>query len=191
MRYRFISFTKKTLWRAAIGLLVGGSVIGAYFLILQSRGNFHEIIPGELYRSAQLSPEQLEAYVSTYKIKTVINLRGSNPDDAWYKNEMAVAAKLNLNHVDYPISRKYTINSKQAQELADIMRDAPKPVLIHCKAGIDRTGFVTAVYLTAVAKQPEENALEQFCLHFGFVALDQVPGYKMFESFNAVKAELL
>jgi protein tyrosine/serine phosphatase len=191
MRYRFINITRKTLLRSAFGLLVGGSVVAAYFLILQSRGNFHEIIPGELYRSAQLSPEQLEKFAKNYKIQTIINLRGSNPNDAWYQQETAVATKLQLKHIDYPISRKYTITSTQVKELTDILRTAPKPVLIHCKAGIDRTGFVSALYIAAVAKQPKAEALEQFCLHYGFVALESVAGYKMFESFNALKAELL
>lgn len=80
---------------------------------------------------------------------------------------------------------------EQANELAEILRNAPKPMLIHCKAGIDRTGFVTAIYLAAVAKQSEAEALEQFCLHYGFIALNNVAGYKMLESFRAVRAELL
>lgn len=191
MRYRFINITRKILWRSVIGVLVSGSVIAAYFLILQSRGNFHEVIPGELYRSAQLSPKQLEKFAKNYEIKTIVNLRGSNLGAAWYENETAAATKLNLKHIDYPISRKYTITPIQAKELTDILRTAPKPILIHCKSGIDRTGFASALYVAAVAKQAKADALEQFCLHYGFIALKGVAGYKMLESFNVLKAEFL
>ena len=190
MHYCLSFIPRKNLWRGFVAVMISSSLIATYFLVLQSRGNFHEIIPGELYRSAQLSPEQLEMFAKNYNIRTIVNLRGSNPNDDWYKNEVAVSDKLNLKHIDYRISRKNTISLEQSKELAAILRDAPKPILIHCKAGIDRTGFVTAVYLAAVANYPDTEALEQFCFHYGFIALGGVPGYKMFESFNTVKAQL-
>lgn len=188
--HQLVNITRKTLLKIAIIPLVSGCVVAAYFLIVQSRGNFHEIIPGELYRSAQLSPEQLEKFTTNYKIKTIINLRGSNPDDDWYKNELSVTTKLNLQHVDYRLSRKDSMTLAQAKDLADLLRTAPKPLLIHCKAGIDRTGLVTAIYLATVAKRDDSEALEQFCLHYGFIPLSFVAGYKMLESFNTLKQEL-
>jgi protein tyrosine/serine phosphatase len=45
--------------------------------------NFHAVVPGELYRSAQLSGSRLERHIQAEGIRTVINLRGPNPGSAW------------------------------------------------------------------------------------------------------------
>jgi hypothetical protein len=48
-----------------------------------------------------------------------------------------------------------------------ILRSAAKPLLIHCKAGSDRTGLVAALYRYAVAGEPAEQAVSELSLHFG------------------------
>lgn len=45
------------------------------------------VIPGELYRSVQLSPERLKTYVRANGICTIINLRGENTKLDWYNQE--------------------------------------------------------------------------------------------------------
>jgi protein tyrosine/serine phosphatase len=60
-------------------VLLGGGYLGA----LQLTGNFNTVIKGELYRSGQISPQQLKVYVAEYGIKTIVNLRGDNHGDDW------------------------------------------------------------------------------------------------------------
>src|SRR5262249_20006714 len=56
-------------------------------------GNFHAVVPGKVYRSAQLSSEALGECIHDHGIRTVINLRGENADEDWYRREVEVTAK--------------------------------------------------------------------------------------------------
>ena len=51
--------------------------------------NLHTVIPGRVYRCAQPSPNKLERLVHAHGIRTVLNLRGPNPDQSWYRGERA------------------------------------------------------------------------------------------------------
>ena len=59
----------------------------------------------------------------------------------------------------------------QVNQLVAIMRDAPKPILIHCKAGADRTGLATALYLSRVALLSEKEAESQLSIRYGHVGI--------------------
>ena len=68
-------------------LLTGFAAILAFavFLFIQDMtGNFHEVFPGEFYRSAQIEPGDIARYEKEYGIRTVLNLRGSNRGSEWY-----------------------------------------------------------------------------------------------------------
>jgi protein tyrosine/serine phosphatase len=53
-------------------LFLGGAYLGCVIL----SGNFHTVVAGEFYRSAQLTPQRLETYQQLYGIRTIVNLRG-------------------------------------------------------------------------------------------------------------------
>lgn len=55
--------------------------------------------------------------------------------------------------------------------LEQVMRDAPKPLLIHCKAGADRTGLASALYLGALEHQTRETAGWQLSILYGHIAI--------------------
>ena len=76
--YRFALWTFLT----TSGLLLG---VWGYHTFLGT--NLHAVIPGELYRSAQLSPAQLAEVVQRLGIRTVINLRGCCEGFDWYEQE--------------------------------------------------------------------------------------------------------
>jgi undecaprenyl-diphosphatase len=50
--------------------------------------------------------------------------------------------------------------------LLHIVETAPKPVLIHCNAGADRTGLVAALYQVEHGVAPAQAAKE-LSLHYG------------------------
>lgn len=177
---------RKFLKRGAI--LAGASLLsfGAYIGYLQLSGNFHEVIAGELYRSAQPSPERLADYVAQYGIKTVINLRGPSDRD-WYRNEVATTEKLGIEHRDFRMSAGRQLTAEQSQELIALLRAVPKPVLIHCYAGADRTGLASVVYMQQIANVDEETAEWQLSPVYGHVALPFSRAWAMDDTWEALE----
>lgn len=52
-------------------------------------------------------------------------------------------------------------------QLTGLLRDSPRPVLIHCEAGADRSGVASALYKLLVAKRPVQEASEQLSFRYG------------------------
>jgi protein tyrosine phosphatase (PTP) superfamily phosphohydrolase (DUF442 family) len=143
-----------------------GSYAG-YCGIIIYEGNFHAVQPGVLYRSAQLSRGELDRFARRYRIKSVLNLRGAHPGDGWYDGEMAAVHDLGIAHYDYPISAKRVVTRRQIAAILDIVRRAPKPLLVHCRSGADRSGLVAALYDYAVRGDSAAEADRQLSLAYG------------------------
>ncbi|MDB5622780.1 MAG: Protein tyrosine/serine phosphatase [Devosia sp.] len=168
--------------------LVGATALIAYIAVAQSRGNFDEVLSGEVYRSAQPSPEQLTRYVSDSHIRSVVNLRGSDPGSPWYDNELFKSAELGLKHYDFPMSASHLMTQTEAEALISLLKTVEKPVLIHCNWGADRTGLASALYLAAIAKSGEEEAESQISLRYGHFSIPVLSqAYPMDESFEILE----
>ncbi len=165
------NWSSSTIRQLSAVVAIVGICLGVYLGYLQVSGNFHTVIDGELYRSAQPSPSELEAYVRQHGIRTVINLRGPEGRKSWYETEVATAKRLGLNHVDFAMSSTRDVTPEKAAKLVAIMRDAPKPILIHCKAGADRSGIAAALYSYEIAGQDEETAERQLSIRFGHIGI--------------------
>ena len=162
---------RKSLRAFATICLLAGATLGGYAASLQATGNFHTVIEGELYRSAQPSPAQLAAYVRDHGIRTVINLRGENARASWYEAELRTAHALGVRHIDYRMSASKELTTSRADELVAIMAAAEKPILIHCQAGSDRTGLASALYSLRAAGRREGEAERQLSFYFGHVGI--------------------
>lgn len=149
----------------SVGLIASSA--GAYWGILQYQGNFHTVAAGVLYRSAQPSEGELGAAARQRGIRSVLNLRGAHIGEAWYDNEMAATGALGLTHYDYGLSAKRFVTPQQIADILQIVRDAPKPLLIHCKSGSDRTGLVAALYRYAEAGATADDADGELSLVYG------------------------
>ena len=149
----------------SVGLMAAS--IGSYWGILQYQGNLHAVSAGILYRSAQLSKAETRWAVHEYGIKSVLNLRGANAGSPWYDDEIAASGELGLAHFDYPLSAKRFVTSREIAEILDIVRKAPKPLLIHCKSGADRSGLVAALYRFAETGASPAEADRELSLVYG------------------------
>lgn len=177
MRYfRFIA------WPASVALGLA-ALIGAHAALGQATGNFHEVIAGELYRSAQPSGEDIQAYASRYHIRTILNLRNEKRT-GWYRDESAAAADRGITLIDFPMSSSKELPIEEAQKLAKIMADAPKPLLIHCEHGANRTGLASAIYVGAVKKMSESAAEFQLSPYYGNFAIKGLSRYAMYSSWD-------
>lgn len=152
---------------AVLAMCATAGSYAAYSGAMIYEGNFHAVEAGVLYRSAQLDKAGFEAFGRQYGIKSVLNLRGAHPGEGWYDGEVAATRDLGIAHFDYPISAKRVVTAEQAVQLLDIVKRAPKPLLIHCKSGADRSGLVAALYEYAIAGTSAAGADRQLSLAYG------------------------
>ena len=172
MRSRPIAWLIRSLRIAGVSVGLMAAAIGGYWGVLQYEGNLHAVSTGILYRSAQLSKTETRWAVREYQIKSVLNLRGAHAGQPWYDEEIAAAGELGLAHFDYRLSAKRFVTSQQIDEILDIMRKAPKPLLIHCKSGADRSGLVAALYRfseTGAAAAEADRELSLVYGHFPYL----------------------
>jgi protein tyrosine/serine phosphatase len=139
----------------------------SYFVYIKEQVNFHAITEGEAYRSAQMDRDELEYYIKKYNIKSILNLRGENPDASWYREELEVSAKQNVKHYDIALSASREPTGKDVQRLMEIFKSAPRPILIHCKGGADRSGLVAAMWKVIVDKRLKSEEGKQLSILYG------------------------
>jgi protein tyrosine/serine phosphatase len=153
----------------AIGIIVAIPSSGAigWAAYLRFSGNIHQIGTNEAYRSAQLSTAAFEAVITEHAIKTVINLRGSQQNAAWYDSERATTQRLGVIYIDLPLSANEEPDDAKLDLLITTMRDAQKPLLIHCEGGADRSGLASALYRRFVEDTTYEKAAEELSFRYG------------------------
>jgi len=146
------------------GLAMAAFMVGLPFVHFRSVYAYGKrlrvVTPGKVYRSGQLTEEGFVDAVRSLRIRTILNLQDEYPDpdvdlSFWSlrtTKETELCRQLGVNYVYIPpdlISRR--LIPAQRPEAIDrflaIMDDpASYPVLIHCKAGLHRTGTMVAVY---------------------------------------------
>lgn len=166
-----------------LSLVLVPTIVAAHMGVQQLRGNFHEVIPGELYRSAQPGGRDIEAYAARFGIRTIINLRDEKRG-AWYREEADAARAAGIALIDFPISSDEKLDVGQAQALAEIMKRAAKPLLIHCEHGANRTGLAAAIYVGGVAGKSEMLSEFQISPYYGHVPIKGVGRYQMYQSWD-------
>lgn len=129
--------------------------------------NIHTVEAGKLYRSAQLDEPTLEKLVKKEGIRTIINLRGIGHGRDWYEAELNVVRRNNLDLVDIRMSADRLPHRKDLITLLDSLRDAKRPILIHCRAGVDRTGEAAAIYQMLYMGKTKTEALKMLSAKYG------------------------
>lgn len=173
-----------------LALLAAILLAAGYLGALQLSGNFHAVVPGEVYRSAQITAGSLRRYHDRVGVRSVINLRGADPGAAWYTEEVDAARELGIAHYDFPMSDRAVLTRDDAARLVALMRAAPKPLLIHCRAGADRTGLASALYLALIAGAGEQRAERQLSIRYGHIAIPRLSAaYPMDESWERLERD--
>src|SRR5208337_3723423 len=158
MRMKKLPRIYKFIVSTAVFLLV---VLSAVALYVAEQGNFHAITTGQAYRSAQLDTDEFAYCIKKYQIRSILNLRGRNPGETWYKDELNVSLKNNVAHYDIALSADIQPKAEDVRNILEVLIHAPRPILIHCKAGADRSGLVAAMWKTLIDKEPKEEARKQ------------------------------
>jgi len=136
-------------------------------------GNFEPITEGEAYRSGQINKGRLEQYLKDYRIKSVLNLRGENSGADWYEDEIAVCSRLSVRHYDLAMNSTGKPDPDVLSRLMTIFREAPRPILIHCRSGSDRTGLAAALWKVVVDGERKAVAEKQLSIRYGHFPVGQ------------------
>jgi protein tyrosine/serine phosphatase len=119
-----------------------------------------EVVPGKLYRSGSMTADGFADALARYGFRTIINLQDEWPDPElsqsyfrWKKvHEKELCERLGVRYVYLPpdtISRRKVPQERPAaiDKFLEILADPGNyPILLHCRAGLHRTGVMTAVY---------------------------------------------
>ncbi|MBP8792526.1 MAG: dual specificity protein phosphatase family protein [Lutibacter sp.] len=106
-----------------------------------------------LYRSEQPSKKGFKE-VELIGVKTILNLRR-------LKNNKKKAKDFNFKLIHTPIKTKL-LNEDDIVNALTIIQNSPKPVLVHCWHGSDRTGTIIAAYRIVIDNWTKEQAIEEF-----------------------------
>lgn len=139
-------------------------------LNLKHSDNFYEVVPGVLYRAAQPDEKAMREYAA-FGIKSVINLRSLHTDAKIVKGT-------GINLYEIPMSA-WDIDDEEIIAVLSVVKNADKPVLIHCQHGADRTGVAVAMYRMVFQNWSREEALDELKNGgFGFHKIwDNIPKY--------------
>ena len=185
---RYTALACKSVKFASAFILLSALGAGVYWAYTFTTGNFHTITDGEAYRSAQLDKTQLEYFTKKYKIMSILNLRGKEPGSQWYKNELEVSNERHIAHYDITLSALSEPDKKDVEEMLTIFKSAPRPILIHCLGGADRSGFAAAVWKRVIDKAPKSLAARQLSLLCGHLPFGKTRVMdKSFEKFEIIE----
>ena len=138
----------------------------AAFLNIRINDNFAVLTPGAVYRSGQLPPTRLDHVLRTYSIRSVLNLRGRS-SSRWYAEEIEACGAAGVEHYDRKLSARKFVTPSDLGEIIELIRVAPKPILIHCNGGADRTGLVAAAWRIAGEHATPHRAEQELSLWRG------------------------
>lgn len=161
----------------------------AYYLWFEHLGNFHTVTPGVLYRSGQLDPERFRELARRHEIRSVLNLRGASPGADWWERQTAVARELGIRHYDVGIRARFEPAPEKIDEILKVFESAPRPLLIHCRAGADRTSLAVAMWKMAVEGEGKAEAQRQMSILYGHIPFGQAaPMTHFFERWSAARS---
>jgi protein tyrosine/serine phosphatase len=109
--------------------------------------NFHWIVRGEAARAAQAYAGFLRPFLKRHGIRSLINLRGPNPNYGWWHYERRAAEAAGAVHIDVMLDSRHLPRREMLVTLFDAFDAAPKPFLVKCSGGQDRTSLAAALYL--------------------------------------------
>lgn len=165
------SYTGLKQWRRTLlfVVLMLAMSVGGFIGHLIARHNLHVVSAGRIYRSAQMNADGLSQVIKEDNIKSILNLRGKDSDQGWYQAETSTARRLGVQHYDFALSASQEVQGEEIDQILDTINRAPKPMLIHCKSGADRTGLIGALYLYRLEGKSAEAADRELTIFYGHV----------------------
>ena len=126
--------------------------------------NFCVVTPGLLWRGE--SPTRADAHwLIEHGVRSVVSLQlDVRPSFESVRLDAGVARSVTYFRVrDFLATQVLTHRhlDEHVAEVLAIIQEAPKPVLVSCRAGVDRTGIIAAAYRVLVDGMSREDAIAE------------------------------
>ena len=187
-----LSTRQKLGWLAVALAAVIGLGIALWETVLEDRlvaKRFGVVVPGEVFRSGQISQWMFEPTLKKYHIQAIIDMNGVEIDDPHQAAEIAYINRTHFEHYRYRLSgdgigdiRNYAQALKTIQDC----RAKHKPVLVHCSAGSQRTGGIVAMFRVLIQNRSPASAVAELEQYDWTPGKDQV----LLDYLNSHMAEL-
>ena len=148
----------RALFKGLVLVALPASVLSGLWGVGVLGGNFREVVPGKLYRSAQLTGPNLAGALRDYRIASVINLRGARPGQWYYESERRICDQAGVRHLDVDLSSRHLPPPLALEAILGAFDRFPRPMLIHCEGGSDRSGLVATLYEAIEDGKPLDEA---------------------------------
>ncbi len=134
------------------GLIAVVAIVAVVLVIKYTR---HHIFPkrfavveeGKIYRSGELERGPMERVVDEHEIRTILTLLTDLPDAREQQIEREVAEREGIEIIRIPMPGDGCAEYDDIRRAASILADESKwPILVHCAAGVHRTGVSVATY---------------------------------------------
>jgi len=183
--------------RWVFGLTIFTMILGVPFIHYRATyahaKRLRVVTPGKFYRCGQLTASGLREAIDLYKIKLVINLQYEDVDPQLPEGYFSADAEISESELceqsgvryvflDFDLPTRDRAATEQPKVIGEFLKllDDPSsyPVLLHCRAGLHRTGLLTAVYRMEYERWPIPEAFRELKANgFGDWAATSADGY--------------
>ncbi len=141
-----------------LAAVMAAVLVGVPFWYYRAQYNFGKrlrvVDPGKVYRSGQMTAEGLDDAIRRFGFRTIINLQDESPDPdlapGVTESEFCRDRGVRYVFISPDLVDPWLMDRRQPdaiyQFLAIMDDPANYPVLLHCRAGLHRTGVMTALY---------------------------------------------
>lgn len=150
----------RTILIAALVGILGVAPVVCFRCVYDTHKRLRIVEDGRVYRSGQMTADGFTDAVKRYHLRTIVNVQDEVPDpdiglSFWSRRsikESELCRRLGVQYVHLkPILIARHLVPKQRppviEDLLEILDDEENyPLLIHCHAGLHRTGLLTAIY---------------------------------------------
>ena len=172
--------TRRVVQFLGLTIIVAASFLLHNFL----SGNLHTVIPGLVYRSAILSKPKLIAVIDQHHIKAILNLAGEHVDASWYRDERQISQQQHIEHRDFSLPAHGKISRLRLRALMQLLQHLPQPLLVHCRAGADRTGLAAAMLIILHGNYVSDDWQDQVSWWYNLLSPSSI-GFIMMQDYNS------
>lgn len=169
---------------AAVGLVALAA------LLLAARARYHGpvrvvAVAPELLVAGQPEASEWAGIVERHGVRAAVNLRGPRPSERWYADEVFACRALGVQRADVRIKLDDWPPQHEVRRFVALLDTLPRPLLLHCKDGFDRSGWGAAVAL-ALAGESLDAALAWLAPSAGHLCrTDTCPLHRFFAEYES------